>query len=314
MHRQLGRLGFGLTLFCGLAVLLAIFNKIAIAADTAPTAVVAPTGPKMMSLSQLFEAGGAIGYVITALSVLMVSLIVEHIFSLRRNALIPPGLAESVHHHVALRHFEEARQQCHFHPSFLAYVLSAGLREADIGYGAVEKGLEDSATEQAARLYRKIEYLSVIGTIAPMLGLLGTVWGMILAFMEFEQKANPQVSELAPGIYKALVTTLQGLCVAIPALAAFAHFRNRIDQLVADGALTAEAVFSDYKRMELVDERADRPKPASATRSKPSTDLPILNPTGESIPNKGTPRSDRERPLRERPERDRPASEKGPTP
>lgn len=68
-----------------------------------------------------------------------------------------------------------------------------------------------------------------------MLGLLGTVWGMILAFMEFEQKANPQVSELAPGIYKALVTTLQGLCVAIPALAAFAHFRNRIDQLVADG-------------------------------------------------------------------------------
>ncbi len=295
-------------------VVFLLVAQSAVAADPVP--VVAPAGPKMMSLGQLFEAGGAIGYVITALSVLMVALVVEHIFSLRRNALMPPGLAEAIHHHVALRHFEEARQQCHFHPSFLAYVLSAGLREADISYDAVEKGLEDSSTEQAARLYRKIEYLSVIGTIAPMLGLLGTVWGMILAFMEFEQKANPQVSELAPGIYKALVTTLQGLCVAIPALAAFAHFRNRIDQLVADGALTAEAVFADYKRAELVEQRAglveqraDRTKAASNARSKQSTDLPILNPTGGAIPAKPTPRPDRERP-----ERERPAPERGPTP
>ena len=168
----------------------------------------------MMSLGQLFEAGGTIGYIITGLSVLAVALVVEHLFSLRSNALIPPGLAEDIHGHLALRHFDEARQQCQLQPSFLAYVLAAGLSEADLGYVAVEKSLEDAAAEQAARLYRKIEYLSVIGTIAPMLGLLGTVWGMILAFMEFEQKANPQVSELAPGIYKALVTTLQGLCVA----------------------------------------------------------------------------------------------------
>ncbi len=308
MNRQFGRLGFCPALFfLPVVFLILLMAQSVIAADAVPAA--APAGPKMMSLGQLFEAGGAIGYVITGLSVLMVSLIVEHIFSLRRNALMPPGLAEAVHHHLALRHFEEARQQCHFQPSFLAYVLSAGLRDADINYGAVEKGLEDSATEQAARLYRKIEYLSVIGTIAPMLGLLGTVWGMILAFMEFEQKANPQVSELAPGIYKALVTTLQGLCVAIPALAAFAHFRNRIDQLVADGALTAEAVFADYKRAQLVEQRADSPKSVASTRSKPTSDLPILNPTGGAIPAKGTSRPDRERP-----ERDRPAPERGPTP
>lgn len=271
------------------------------AADPAPAV---PAGPKMMSLGELFDAGGTIGYIITGLSFLMVALIVEHLISLRHNALIPPGLADSIHHHLALRHFEEARQQCQFHPSFLAYVLAAGLRETDLGYNAVEKALEDAAVEQSARLYRKIEYLSVIGTIAPMLGLLGTVWGMILAFMEFEQKANPQVSELAPGIYKALVTTLQGLCVAIPALAAFAHFRNRIDQLVADGSLTAEAVFADYKRFALAEPRAERAKANASLHGKPASEIQLENP--------GTAAAASQAKLVAKPERK--SSERGGTP
>ena len=258
-----------------IALSLCFVGESLLAADPSPAA---PPARKMLSLGEMFEAGGTIGYIITGLSFLMVSLIVEHLISLRHNALIPPGLADSIHHHLGLRHFEEARQQCQFHPSFLAYVLAAGLRETDLGYQSVEKALEDAAVEQSARLYRKIEYLSVIGTIAPMLGLLGTVWGMILAFMEFEQKANPQVSELAPGIYKALVTTLQGLCVAIPALAAFAHFRNRIDQLVADGSLTAEAVFADYKRMAVAEPRSERVKAAASLRGKPASEMQLENP------------------------------------
>lgn len=297
MGRRISRRGFGL------AMLWLLAGDVLIAADA--NAAPAPAGPRMMSLSELFEAGGTIGYIITGLSVVMVALVVEHFFSLRRAALIPPGLAESIHHHIGLRHFEEARQQCQFHPSFLAYVLGAGLRETDLGYDAVEKSLEDAAAEQSARLYRKIEYLSVIGTIAPMLGLLGTVWGMILAFMEFEQKANPQVSELAPGIYKALVTTLQGLCVAIPALAAFAHFRNRIDQLVADGALTAEAVFADYKRMVLAEPRSERAKASGSVRAKPASEQQLSMP--------GATEAAQAKTLSNA-ERHRPPSERGPKP
>jgi biopolymer transport protein ExbB len=144
----------------------------------------------------------------------------------------------------------------------LAHILAAGLAEVSLGYSAVEKAMEDASIEQAARMLRKIEYLSVIGTIAPMLGLLGTVWGMIQAFLEFEIKANPQVSELAPGIYHALVTTLFGLCVAVPALAAFAIFRNRIDGLVAETALMAAHVFSNFKRSAAVRREAARRKQA----------------------------------------------------
>lgn len=196
----------------------------------------------------LLEAGGTIGWIIMAISVWMVALLVQQLVTLRRGALMPRGLAEEVHTLIGGGQFKAAQQQCQERPSFLSYVLSAGLTEAGLGYGAVEKAMEDASQQQAARLFRGLEYFTVIGTIAPMLGLLGTVWGMILAFMEFEQKANPQVSELAPGIYKALVTTLQGLCVAIPALAMYAILRNRVDELVAQTSLLAEHVFSGYKR------------------------------------------------------------------
>lgn len=219
-----------------------------------------------LDLGEMFRAGGAIGIVIMILSVIMVALIFEHLVSIRRRALMPQGLAETVHQHILQGRFNEADQYCRQHPSFLANVLSAGLVEVGLGYTAVEKAMEDASTEQAARLFRKIEYLSVIGTLAPMLGLLGTVWGMILAFMEFESKANPQVSELAPGIYKALVTTLFGLGVAVPALASFAIFRNRIDELVAEASLTAEHVFGDFKRHVAAKRQAAR-----AATNKPAT-------------------------------------------
>jgi biopolymer transport protein ExbB len=209
------------------------------------------TGPPPdveMSVRELFQAGGFIGMVIVGLSVAMVALIVEHLLSMRRQVLMPVGLAEEVHKRVMAGQFGEAVKLCREQPSFLSHVLAAGLSEAEVEYTAVDKAMEDAATEQASRLFRKVEYLSVIGSIGPMLGLLGTVWGMILAFRTFTFSANPQVAELAPSIATALVTTLFGLMVAIPALAAFAFFRNRIDELVAEASLTAEQVFADHRR------------------------------------------------------------------
>ncbi len=201
-----------------------------------------------LEIRALLDAGGAIGWIIIALSLWMVAMIVQHLLTVRRSVLMPVGLGEEARRLIAAGNFKQALDECHQRPSFESYVLSAGLAEVSLGYSAVEKAMEDASQQQAARLYRRLEYFTVIGTIAPMLGLLGTVWGMILAFMEFEAKANPQVSELAPGIYKALVTTLQGLCVAIPALGAYAVLRNRVDELVAEASLLAEHAFSTFKR------------------------------------------------------------------
>jgi len=164
--------------------------------------------------------------------------------------------------------YGEAERVCRQTPSFLSYVVASGIQDIGLGYTAVEKAMEDASQEQAARLYRKIEYLSVIGAIAPMLGLMGTVWGMILAFAEFSQKANPQVAEFAPGISRALVTTLLGLCVAVPALASFFLFRNRIDEMVAETSLKAEAVLSPYKRSAVGNQPAEPPSPKAVRRKE----------------------------------------------
>lgn len=219
--------------------------------QAAPAAAAAtqPSQPSILSVREFFASGGAIGYVIVLCSILMTAIIIDAATGLRRKLFMPPGLAEEVHRCLAEHKGQELRTVCRAHPSFLSTVLLAGVEELSSGQWApVEKAMEDTAAEQTAKISRRVEYLSVISTLAPMLGLMGTVWGMILAFMEFEQKANPQISELAPGIYKALVTTLQGLAVAIPSIGALAFFRRRIDDLAMESTLMAGQVFADQRR------------------------------------------------------------------
>ncbi len=256
-----------------LLVILAVAETAFAEDHAAPAArAAAPT----IDVRQMFIDGGAIGYIIVALSLVMLALIFEHIMTIRRQTLMPNGLQEDIHKLIAQGQIKLAEERCIASSSFLGYLLAAGLKEIELGYAAVEKAMEDAAAQQAARLMRKIEYLSMISTVAPMLGLMGTVWGMILAFMEFERKANPQVSELAPGIYKALVTTLFGLIVAIPAIAAFGFFRNRIDELVAQTALTAEQVFADFKRNLALHRREERRQAHHAAESSNAPVAPVV--------------------------------------
>lgn len=196
----------------------------------------------------LLQAGGVIGYVIIALSIATVALILEHLLSIRRGSLMPRTLAETLHQQMSSGQYQQAEQTCQQRPTFLSYVIMKGIQEATFGYAAVEKAMEDACVEQSARLSRKIEYLSVIGALAPMLGLMGTVWGMIQAFAEFTEKANPMPADFAPAISEALVTTLFGLCVAVPALAAYAWFRNRIDEYVAETTLLAEHLVAPLRK------------------------------------------------------------------
>ncbi len=198
-------------------------------------------------------SGGWTGFLIVmlllALSLTAAYLVFEHIMTLRASELMPEGVASRVRELLAAERLIDAEEACRQQPSFLSFVLLSGLAEADGDWPAVEKALEDSLAEQSARLFRKIEYLSVIANIAPMIGLLGTVTGMIFAF---QQVASTQgaagAGQLAEGIYQALVTTVGGLIVAIPSLGAFAILRNRGDQLVAEVAYSAQHVFRPIKR------------------------------------------------------------------
>jgi biopolymer transport protein ExbB len=213
----------------------------------------APAGGEPSTLIQIVFSGGLVGVtvivVLILLSIAGMALAVEHLMTIRSSVLMPPGLADHVQQRLAQGNVAAARQICEANPSFLGFVVETALADVDGGWTAVEKALEDSAAEQAARLYRKIEYLSVIANLATMLGLLGTVVGLIMAFHEVattQGAARP--AQLASGIYHALVSTVAGLVIAIPALGAFAVFRNRVDQLAAETAYAAQHAILPVKR------------------------------------------------------------------
>ena len=215
--------------------------------DLAESPDAAPSGALDYNLVQLIQFGGIVGYVIIALSVIAVGLIIDDLLLLRHKVLLPADEIEELRALVAAgRGAEVAAGQPR--SSFIGAMAVAGLRELDRGYEAVVKGMEDAADEVTGRLLRRIEYLNVIANVSPMLGLLGTVMGMVQCFNQISVAAggaDPRL--LAAGIFQALMTTVMGLIVAIPAFFAFSLFRNRVDALVAEAAARAEEVLSPLR-------------------------------------------------------------------
>jgi len=197
-----------------------MFRMSAVAQDTAGVGEPAPDG-----LLDIVFSGGLTGMAILilllGLSLTAVYLVVDHILTLRASEIMPVDLGVQLRELLSSGKYREADALCRETPCFLSFVISHGLGELEGGWSAVEKAMEDAMAEQSARLFRKIEYLSVIGNIAPMVGLLGTVTGMIFAFQQVAAtQGGAGAGDLAEGIYQALVTTVGGLIVAIPSLGA----------------------------------------------------------------------------------------------
>ncbi len=232
----------------------AAINHMAMLQDTGENApAAAKTNGGFSAWISVIFSGGPIGMVIilvlAGLSLVSVYLVIDQILTLRHAELMPVGLGEEVRQSLIQGDSETAAEACRQKPSLLSFVLLNGIGELPYGWNSVEKALEDSLAEQSARLYRKAEYLSVIGNIAPMVGLLGTVLGMILAFQRVaESQGTASASDLAEGIYQALITTVGGLIVAIPSLGAFAILRNRLDQLIAEAATISQHVFAPLRK------------------------------------------------------------------
>lgn len=204
-------------------------------------------------LFDILLSGGLIGasilIVLVVISFLAAYLVFDQFMTLRRKEVLPDGLGDSVRQALLTARLPEADAACRREPSVLSVVILSGLAEAEYGWREVEKAVEDSLADQSARMMRRIEYLSVIGNIAPMVGLLGTVTGMIFAFQQVATtRGAAGAGDLAEGIYQALVTTVGGLIVAIPSLAAYAICRNRVDTLIADVAFQAQHVLAPIKR------------------------------------------------------------------
>jgi biopolymer transport protein ExbB len=234
----------------------------------------APDSQQQAGFFDILLSGGVVGLIILlvlfALSITAAYLLFDQAMTLRRSEILPDGVSDTVRQALLTGRPAEADAACRRAPSILSVVLLSGLSELEFGWREVEKAVEDSLAQQAARLMRRIEYLSVIGNIAPMVGLLGTVTGMIFAFQQVATtRGAAGAGDLAEGIYQALVTTVGGLVVAIPALAIYAVCRNRVDSLVSEVAYQSQHALAPIKRRQ-----SPRPRAATAgavPSGKPTT-------------------------------------------
>lgn len=214
---------------------------------TLVTTVLAQTADPESSLSWLdtINSGGVVGYIIIGLSVFALALIIMHLVQIRRNALIPPAQMEQIDQLLGRGDVTGALEYCldPTNDSYLTRILAAGLlrfQKSAFGAFEIKNAIEEAGEDQTARLYRSTDALGVIGSIAPLLGLLGTVWGMVGAFDALRHGATSNHEELAGNISLALVTTLLGLILAIPCVALYRYFGNRIDAFASEAAREIE--------------------------------------------------------------------------
>lgn len=247
------------------------------ASSTESTAANASNGGERSKLLELVLAGGWIGAVLLVASILAVSLAIRLALALRRSVFFSPELETAVADALVRNDFAAALAAADERNDAVAgRVLAAGLRETDRGWAAVEKGLEDAVAEETAAFYRRTEPLATIGNVAPMLGLLGTVVGMVSTFGELAV-ADASGRNLAGGIYFALVTTVDGLLVAIPVLVAHALLNARGAARFAELVQRLDRLFASSKRL-LTPENSGAstqfPPPAQNAPTRPTSPLP----------------------------------------
>ena len=196
---------------------------------------VIPSRPDNLLVYYIKALGATFVIVFVGLSFALVALLVMCFLQLRRTVLMPPELMEGFENHLDKKEFQQAYELAKADDSYLGRVLSIGLVKLQVGRQQAFDAMRETQAEEAMQLEHKISYVSLIGALAPMFGLLGTVSGMVSAFTVIAQSATqPKHHELASGISQALVTTLIGLWIAIPAIACFSLFRNWLEQLNSD--------------------------------------------------------------------------------
>ncbi len=218
--------------------------------------------------------GSAVTWFLLFLSVISIGLIVHLALANRRPSVLPDALVHKIRAHIKKKKFQHAIDAASKDDSYLGRILVAAFTEAKFGFPAMMRALEQTADELATRRLRRIELLNVLGQVSPMIGLFGTVYGMILAFgaiVAAGGSADPVA--LAGGIGTALTTTFWGLVVAIPALSGYAIIRNKIDELTVEATIQAEELLNSFRPR-----RPSKGAPSSKmeAESKPSKTLEVV--------------------------------------
>lgn len=206
------------------------------AAEAAAATAAEPEADTSVSLIGLFKAGGWAMYVLLFLSVCCVGLIIYNFLIIREKAFLRPDLVEQLKSPMNELQLDQVKEICDENPTVITNIVYAGLDRVDgehLDPEAVKEAMEESSSEELAAPFVMINYISIIATLSPMVGLLGTVSGMVKAFRAIASQGMGQPQVLADNISEALITTASGLIVAIPAMFFYFFFKNRYGKIAS---------------------------------------------------------------------------------
>ena len=215
-----------------------------------------------MDLFEIFLKGGLIIWFILATSVLGLAVVIDRFIVIRRAKINVPAFMIRLRGLIKKNDISGAVSVCMQEKSPIANIIRKGLKKYKFGHSRVKESIENAGKQEINKLEKGLSILATIAGIAPLLGFLGTVTGMISAFMTIEDlagSANP--SDLAGGIWEALLTTAFGLIVGIPAFAFYNYFVNGVKKLVGDMETVANDVVDTLQdasgEVELVEEELE---------------------------------------------------------
>jgi biopolymer transport protein ExbB len=206
-----------------------------------------------LSLGEIFHNGGFVMYPLAGMSILGLALIIYFFVVLRREQVVPDALRKDVVARIREGALDDVRTGCHYRPCAFSEVTLVALDYVESGDGVdpalLKDVIEGEGSRQAAAMQGQVQYLFDLAVISPMVGLVGTVFGMIHAFHAVAldlAKAKPQL--LAGGVSEALIATAAGLIVGIPTMAFYAYFRGRSSSLISQLETAATDVLTALSR------------------------------------------------------------------
>lgn len=184
---------------------------------------------------RIIEMGGPLMYPILLCSILFVAILIERLYHYHRARIDSAELISGIQDILKKRNIAEAISVCDDTPGPVAHIVRAGILKHDRRREEIKEAIGDAANREIPRLEKNLSVLATVAHVAPLLGLLGTVLGMISAFQEIERESGRvNAGDLAGGIWEALITTAAGLCVAIPAYVAYNYLVSRVGAMVQD--------------------------------------------------------------------------------
>ena len=243
---MLRRVGLALTVMCWMAALPAMTPSVAVAQEKASEEVKKPEKNRFV---WVLESSGFIGIVLLCCSGYFVATVIKLFMKMKPELAAPPAVVARCEELLQARDFKGIYEMVQQDDSFFSRVVAVGITELPNGLADAREAMQRTGEAETAHMEKQISMLAVLGTLGPMIGLLGTLKGMISSFSVIALSGTQlRADQVAGGISEALILTFEGVSLSVPAIFFFAIFRNRVTTITASVMLQADQILRHFSQ------------------------------------------------------------------